>query len=352
MDFKNVLSDKRIPVPTPNDICDENGKCYFGTFDKEFPQMNFMNVHKQSPFLPDFMNKFRYTCWEAVEVTLPDIILLTAVCNMGIFGTSLTIVYDKKTRKKIACQEMMLPQQAVMAPTIMNGDTCYSQSIINRVNIKNNFENGKAYVSGRVINPGKMFKYNFELTRVSKPSVVMIPFGKNKPLYSQKDLFHAEGYIKVNGKKYKTDKDSTAIIDDHRGYYPYKMHYDWVTTMGTNTVNGKKEFFGFNLTRNQSINQDDYNENLIWFQGETSRVTPVYFHYDKPDLCHVYDDHGMVDLYYEIGDKHVMEMHLGIIDEDYTITFGELRGFICDEDGNKYILDGMTAIGEDKSLRI
>lgn len=70
MDFKNVLSDKRIPVPTPNDICDENGKCYFGTFDKEFPQMNFMNVHKQSPFLPDFMNKFRYTCWEAVELSL------------------------------------------------------------------------------------------------------------------------------------------------------------------------------------------------------------------------------------------------------------------------------------------
>ncbi|MCQ2488678.1 MAG: DUF2804 domain-containing protein [Clostridia bacterium] len=352
MDFKKYLADERIPVPTPDDVVDENGKCYFGTFDKEFPAMNFMNVHRQSRVLPDFMNKFRYTSWEAVELTLKDVVVLTAVCNMGFFGTSLTIVYDKKTKKKIACQEMMLPAQAVMAPTIINGDICYSNSIINRVKIKNNFEKGKAYVSGRVINPGKFFKYNFELTRVSKPSVVMIPFGKNKPLYSQKDLFHADGYIIVNGKKYKTDKDSTAIIDDHRGYYPYKMHYDWVTTMGTNTVNGKKEFFGFNLTRNQSIDQDKYNENLIWFQGETSRITPVYFHYDKPDLCHVYDDYGMVDLYYEIGDKHPMIMHLGIIDEDYTITFGELRGFIKDEDGNEYCLDGMVGIGEDKSLRI
>lgn len=352
MDFKKYLADERIPVPTPDDVVDENGKCYFGTFNKEFPAMNFMNVHRQSRVLPDFMNKFRYTSWEAVELTLKDVVVLTAVCNMGFFGTSLTIVYDKKTKKKIACQEMMLPAQAVMAPTIINGDICYSNSIINRVKIKNNFEKGKAYVSGRVINPGKFFKYNFELTRVSKPSVVMIPFGKNKPLYSQKDLFHADGYIIVNGKKYKTDKDSTAIIDDHRGYYPYKMHYDWVTTMGTNTVNGKKEFFGFNLTRNQSIDQDKYNENLIWFQGETSRITPVYFHYDKPDLCHVYDDYGMVDLYYEIGDKHPMIMHLGIIDEDYTITFGELRGFIKDEDGNEYCLDGMVGIGEDKSLRI
>ena len=31
-------------------------------------------------------------------------------------------------------------------------------------------------------------------------------------------------------------------------------------------------------------------------------------------------------------------------------TFGELSGYVCDEDGNKYILDGMSAIGEDKSL--
>ena len=46
------------------------------------------------------------------------------------------------------------------------------------------------------------------------------------------------------------------------------------------------------------------------------------------------------------------EVLAGIIDEDYTITFGELRGFIRDEDGNEYKLDGMTAIGEDKSLRI
>ena len=352
MDYKKYLSEKRIPVPTPNDICDENGKCYFGTFQSEFPQMNFLNVHKQAKLLPDFMNKFRYTCWEAVEITLKDVIVLTAVCNMGLFGTSLTIVYDRATKKKIACQEMMLPFQAVMAPTIMNGDTCKSKSIINRVKIKNNFENGKAYVSGRVIDPKCKLKYNFELTRVSKPSVVMIPFGKNKPLYSQKDLFHSKGYIVVNGKKYKTDKDSTAIIDDHRGYYPYKMHYDWVTTMGKNKVNGKEQFFGFNLTRNQSINQDDYNENLIWFEGSTSRITPVYFHYDEPNLCHVYDDHGMVDLYYEIGDTHLMEMHLGIIDENYAITFGELRGTIKDENGNAYTLDGMVGIGEDKSLRI
>lgn len=351
MSFKHVLSDKRIPVQTPPDVIDEKGKAIFGTFDTEFPQMNFLDIHHQT-LLPDFTNRFRYTSWEATEITLDDIILLTAVCNMGLFGTSLSVVYDRKEKKCIACQEMMLPNQAVISGTLLGGDTTKSKSIINRVNFMNDFGNDTAVVKGRTIKPGCKIKYNVKLTRVSKPSVVMIPFGKNKPLYSQKDLFKAEGYIVVNGKKYKTNKNSTAIIDDHRGYYPYNSHYDWVTTMGINTVNGKSQFFGFNLTRNQSINQDDYNENLIWFEHGRSRLTPVKFTHDEYNLWHITDEHGMVDVYFDIGDRHHMEMHLGVIDEDYHITFGELRGFICDEDGNKYILDGMPGIGEDKSLRI
>ncbi len=351
MDFKRVLSEKRNPVPTPADVIDENGKAVFGTFDSEFKSMNFLDIHRQS-ILPDFTNRFRFTSWEAVEVNLDDIILLTAVCNMGFFGTSLTIAYDKSEKKCLACQEMMLPFQAVIADTLLDGNTSKSSSVINRVKIINDFGNGKAKVKGRTVKPGCRIKYDLKLERVSKPSVVMIPFGKNKPLYSQKDLFKAKGYVIVNGKKYKTSADSTAIIDDHKGYYPYNSHYDWTTTMGTNIVNGKKEFFGFNLTRNQSINQDDYNENLVWFQNGRSRLTPVNFVHEEYNLWHITDEHGMVDVYFDIGDRHAMEMHLGIIDENYHITFGELRGYVCDEDGNKYVLDGMCGIGEDKSLRI
>jgi len=34
----------------------------------------------------------------------------------------------------------------------------------------------------------------------------------------------------------------------------------------------------------------------------------------------------------------------------FNITFGELEGYLRDEDGKKYILDGLTGIGEDKTL--
>lgn len=350
MSFKEYLAPERIPTATPADVVDENGRCIFGTFDKEFEKMNFLNAEKPS-VLPNFMNKTRLTLWEACEINFEDIVVLTAVCDMFYMGTVLTLVYDKKTKVVRDFQEILIPSsKAVISRNLLNGAQSFSKGKNANVRFINNFEKGEAIVSGHAEGKNGVITYRVKLKRVSLPSIVNIPFDDNRPLYSQKDIFHAEGYVDFNGRRYYSDDDSTAIIDDHRGYYPRHAHYDWVTTLGKNTVNGEKQFFGFNLTRNQSVDQDKYNENLIWFEGKTARLTPVVFKHEKDNLWHVVDTQGMVDLYFDIGDKFLMRVAAKIIDINYYVTFGELRGYICDEDGNKYILDGMTGIGEDKSL--
>ena len=88
MDFRKILSDKRFPVDTPENIIDKNGKAVFGTFKSEFRKMDFLDIKGQS-CTPDWYNRFRYTMWEAVEINLKDAMLLTAVCDMGWFTTAL-----------------------------------------------------------------------------------------------------------------------------------------------------------------------------------------------------------------------------------------------------------------------
>lgn len=351
MNFYDVLSEKRKSVPTPENVVDANGNAIFGTFDKEFPKMDFLKINKPT-VLPNKFNKNRLTLWEAIELNLKEITVLTAVCNMGVAATAVTIVYDKKTKKVTKCQEMFAPSKAVISDTLLNGDTTLSLGKKVAIECVNHFENGQAFVKGHATNSnGDFVCYDVQLDRVSLPSVVSIPFGENKPLYSQKDLFALKGYVIVNGTKYETDDESTAIIDDHRGYYPYVAHYDWVTTMGKMDIDGKRQYFGFNLTRNQSINQNDYNENLIWFEGKTTLLTPVRFEHEEYNKWHIRDVYGMVDIIFNIYDRFIMRLPGGLIDINYHITFGELSGYICDPDGNKYILDGMSGIGEDKSLR-
>ena len=59
----------------------------------------------------------------------------------------------------------------------------------------------------------------------------------------------------------------------------------------------------------------------------------------------------MVNITYQVNDIFRMIIHAKpLVNIEYFVTFGDLQGYIRDEDGNKYILDGMVGIGEDKTL--
>ena len=355
-DMSKYISEKRRAVETPKNIVDENGNSIFGTFDKEFEKMDFLKINKPT-CAPNFLNKLKLTLWEATEVNLKNGVLLTAVSDMSLFGKIFTIFFDKRNKKVYCWDSNLKSKDTHIAPNLINGSISEANTNDSSIKYINSFESGKSHISGSNKNKENEIEYDFELTRISKPCVVSIPFGKNRPLYSQKDFFKAEGRLVINGEEMLTDDESVAIIDDHRGFYPRRAHYDWVTTMGVNESNGKKEFLAFNLTRNQSINQDDYNENLIWFEGKTSLLPPITFSQsvkskDFKDYTewNVVDEHDMVNLKFKVYGMYPMVLHAGVIKIDYFIAFGELEGYVRDEEGTKYILDGMIGIGEDKTL--
>lgn len=359
-EFSKFISPIRRSVPTPKHLV-EGGKCVFGTFDKEFETMDFLKL-KNPTNAPDFLNPLRLTLWEATEVHLKEGYMLTAVCNMGLFGVALTLFYDQRMHKLYRWQETLTAPEAIIAPNLINGSVTKAGRKHFRIHYCNNFQEGRADVDGFFEGKDGTIDYDLKLTRLSKPSVVSIPFDtpeeRHRPLYTQKDFFKAEGYISVNGRIFETTDSSTAIIDDHRGYYPREMHYDWATFMGKLEKNGKKIFFGLNLTENQSIDPENYNENLIWFENETSLLPPVKFIKSSPTIgfdghttWHIQDAHGMVNLDFELFQVFDMVTHaLPVINIEYFIVFGELNGYVRDENGEKYIFNHVPAMGEDKSV--
>ena len=378
-EYSKYISEKRRSVPTPKDLVDENGKVVFGTFDKEFETMELLRAKKPTK-APDFLRKFKLTLWEATEVHLKNGVLLAVVCDMGIFGKQLNMFYDKRTHQVYCWDTQIKSKDTVIAPNLLNGSVAEAASDVGFVKYVNDFQDGKAQLSGKhtgkcLITPSDENKiasqsikenygeatieYDFTLTRLSKPCVVSIPFpySDNRTLYSQKDFFKAEGKLVINGEEMLSDDETTAIIDDHRGYYPRKAHYDWVTTMGVCDVNGEKKWLAFNLTHNQSTDEEAYNENLIFLEGKTSLLPPVRFtrSVESKDFRNysewtVKDEHDMVNLKFKVHGINPMVLHALVVNIDYYVAWGELEGYIRDEDGNKYVLDGMMGMGEDKTL--
>ena len=377
--FSEFIAPERRAVPTPKSMVRPDGSCEFGTFDKEFEEMDLVKLNHPTA-LPNCFNKLKLTLWEATEIHLKNGVLLAVVCDMGIFGKTLNIFYDKRDHKVYCWDTNLASKDTVIAPNLINGSIAEAHTPVSFVKYVNNFQDGKADLSGKhegkcLITAGREDKtsveaikenygeasieYEFHLTRLSDPCVVSIPFDKKRPrpLYSQKDFFKVEGRLVINGEEMLSDEDTTGIIDDHRGFYPRRAHYDWVTTMGKCNVNGEEKFLAFNLTRNQSIDQDKYNENILWLEGKSSLLPPIKFTRspESKDFRNysewiVKDEHDMVNLKFKVYGINPMIMHAGIVNIDYYVTFGELEGYLRDEDGNKYVLDGMLGMGEDKTL--
>lgn len=360
IDYAQFIAPERRSILTPRHMV-EDGKCVFGTFESEFETMDLLHIDNPTE-APNFLNRLKYTAWEAVEVHLEEGVLLAACCDMGIFGQILNIYYDKRKKKVYSWANKVPSKNVEVAPNLVNSSVSKSAGKKFSFNCTNNFQNGECDLSGWIEGKDGRIEYTFHLSRISKPSVVSIPFAdpaiRHRPLYTQKDFFRCSGQLTFNGETFRTTDTSTAIVDDHKGYYPRHAHYDWLTTMGVDETEGEKKWFAFNLTRNQSVDQEKYNENLIWFENATSLLPPVKFTRDVPTLdfqdhatWHIQDEHDMVNVTYRVYDLFRMVTHAKpIVNIEYFVTFGELEGYVRDESGKKYILDGMLGLGEDKTL--
>lgn len=365
-EYSRFIDGARRAVVPPHDLVSTDGTCVFGTFDREFESMDLVRVRKPT-HAPQCMNRLKLTLWEATEVHLEEGLLVAAICDMGIFGKVHCLFYDKRTGR-VFCWDVELPSKQVhITPNLLDGAVAEAHADTASIRYENQMVSGCTHLTGcsegvclengRKTDVPHTIEYDFQLKRVSLPSVVSIPFGSNRPLYSQKDLFEATGYLVLDGERMVAEGDRAAIIDDHRGFYPRHAHYDWVSTMGLYDIEGRKRWFGLNLTHNQSIDPVRYNENLIWLEGATSLLPPVTF--TREPECAGFNDHavwivrdeqGMVDLRFDVRAIDPTVTHALVVNIDYYFAFGQLSGYVRDEMGRKYLLDGMLGMGEDKTL--
>ena len=349
--YPDYISAKREPVDSPKDLV-ENGVAHLGTFKEPLEAISLLDIKKPCGNMPGFMKKARLTIWEAFEINMDEGTLVSAVYNMNAIGFNIMVWYDKADNKVYSWQNFAPGYKCKVAPTLVNTTTCLHLKKSD-LEICNNFEEGRCHAKGHAINKKSgEFAFEMDAVRLSPPSIVSIPLGKPNPLYSEKDFLKATGYVKINGKTYKSNERTTVIVDDHKGFYPFHAHYDWLTMMGKIDIDNEQKYFAVNFTHNQSQSEADYNENLIWVEGESFPIPPVKFEKLEKDYWRVYDDEGKCEVFFDMRKDFKMMLHLLVVDISYRLPYGTVKGYVTDTNGKKYIVDGMTGIGEDKTTRI
>lgn len=346
--FPSYIHVERRPVSAPESIV-KDGRAVFGAFDGLIKNLNITDAEKPvSALVPRFAYSARLREWEAYEVSFDEGFVCGAIYDAGPMVFNIMMFYDRETRKVTAKQSFGHPRKCVGNTLVNNTNRLVIRDF--KASIENQFQDGKVSIradySPRSKNKTAMGA-RLELESCSKPGVTVMPMGENRPVYTHKELFQAQGEIWVGDRRFTMNENSLAIIDDHKGFYPLKMHYDWITVMGMK--DGKP--LGVNLCKNQALDPKRYSENLFWLGDEQFLLPPVTFNRLPNGDWQIRNSDDMVDITFEIHDNFILRKKFSILSMDYTAPYGIVKGWVRDYSGKKVVLDGMLCMGEDISVR-
>lgn len=303
--------------------------------------------------VPAFAKSLRLKEWQAFQLGNGRYFINVALFNAKALALVQVKIYDRRDRKKHLFEKLVPPWSLRLPTNLLDSETSYRSSDAS-VSFRNLLAEGRIVISLDIAARKDVPRIVGSVTALAggcEPLVVCIPFAENRGMYSHKGLMPVEGRLLLGRDELVFgNDDGYLLMDDHRGYYPYRMEWDWVTA-GTWRDGA---LVGFNLTRNQSIDPARYNENCFWIGGVAHALPPVAFvRHDSrsPEQWTIRDRDGRVDLTFTVEVDGRVDINAVVVRSDYRGPFGTFTGTLRADDGTKLTCDGMFGMGEDFDLR-
>ncbi len=344
------------PVTSAPEKLVENSKYNLGCFNTPVKQANLIDF--PAPYklpLPKAIKALQLREWQAFQIRGKDHFIMVAIYNAKKISLVQFIVYDVKNNTKTK-YEKKVPAWVLQVPdTLYNSTASYTSNNFS-LKVKHDLESGKMNLTASIKGFNNLpdvtawFEAEHDVHQF-KPMVVCNPFSAGRVMYSHKCLMPVQGEVTMGNEHIVFEKEnSQLIIDDHKGYYPYPTIYDWVTGLGRDKEN---RMFGFNLTNNQVINQEQYNENCLWFDGELHPLPPIKV--TRPEgvqgTWKITDAYDRVNLEFKPVVHTSVNINLLILRSKYEGPYGFFNGYLKKANGEKVMLENMFGMGEDFYLR-
>ena len=343
--------------PAPAELVGPDGY-RFGTYDGPIATINPLDAAAGSGvirWVRRTVRNLRMKEWEAFQLGNDEWFVLGAVYDTKSIAL-LQVLAVHKASGRIHRWERKVPTTSLSVARGLDGTRSHGRTGAFSIAIGNDLSDGRLTVDAS--HPGGPDLPALELHGVGDCSpdsaahlVICHPFASTRALYSDKAMMPFAGTLSIGGEIIELEgARSFMILDDHHGDYPAPMRYDWVTAI-RRTDDGLVE--GFNLTDNQILDPDRYNENAVWRGNEVSRLPAV--HVERPDGPHgvwlIRDASGRVDVRFTPTVRS--EMHVGPRRclAEYYAPYGWYEGRI---DTGEFVLevDGCFGVGEQKMIRL
>ncbi len=339
----------------------ENGSVRFGRWSEPLPDINLGEADAYRlpggfP-LPRPLQQARLKEWQAFQFTNGRWFGIVALFNAKAMALAQLKLIDTDTLTKYTFEKRLTPWSLRYPQNLLDGEVSWSGD---GADFRFGFHLSRDEVDVAVSIPAAEGRpaMSLELRGDStgqEPVVVSIPFNDRRGMYSHKACVPAVGSLTVGDDVFEFEAGRSALIaDDHRGYYPRVMEWDWGTAAYTASDG---TLIGLNLTRNASIDPERFNENVIWVGGRAHPLPAVTFvRHDttatSPERWEIRDRAGRVNVDLDVLIDGRVDINAVVLKSKYRGPFGRFSGTITLEDGSVVEIPNVFGMGEDFELHV
>ncbi len=310
--------------------------------------------------LPRCVRRARLKEWQAVQLSTPELFVNLALFDAKLISLVQVKIYDRVRAEKYVFERKLPPGQMQIAGSLYNSKNvydgrdallCFDNHVEDqRIHVvldlargeRDRAGEGRPRISGR-------FSLYYD---AGAPQVVSQPFASGG-MYSHKGMFPVSGYLALGHRRIElSPARSLALLDDHKGYYPYVMRWDWLTSAKVCDDGVPR---GFNLTRNQCSEPERYNENCVWEGDRVGALPSVQFEYlrrgTSSETWRVTDREGRVDVVFTPSVPGDVRVNALVVESRYRGPFGGIEGHLAPTGLPELKLSGWFGMGEDFYLR-
>lgn len=335
----------------PSNLVDDHRQ-HLGRFSGPPARVNLIDAAYHH--LPRSLRKLRLKEWEAVQIGGPGVFVCLALFDAKLMSLMQAKVYDHERGAKSIHEWKLRPGAFSVADQLIDSTTRYADK-------RGSLEFRNELGAGRITVTLDLHATS-ELPRVAGTVVIhtdrgashvaSLPFAGEVGMYSHKGMFPIDGALAVGDRTFGLQAaDSLALLDDHKGFYPYVMRWDWVTSAAV--IGG--EAVGFNLTRNQCRDPEVFNENCAWRGDQLGTLPAVEFTREHERTANerwrVRDREGRVELTFRPTVPGDVSVNAVIVHSKYRGPFGKFEGRLEPEGLAPIVVDGWFGMGEDFHLR-
>lgn len=342
----------------PRSVVSSGGAFNFGCYNRPFQEVNLLDAKRPYKVpLTRAVKNMQLREWQAFQMGNDSYFIMMAIYNAKKVALVQFIIYNKNTQQKLRYEQQVVPWKVTIPNGLFNTTAKYNGQNF-KLSAHNDLDDNKINIRATIKKQGEdlpdleaHFIAYHNMNRV-EPMVVVMPFSDKRAMYAHKCLMPMEGQLNLGGESISFERDNAfAIIDDHKGYYPFNTHYDWVTAAGYDT---KSNLLGFNLTNNQVINQELYNENCLWYNGVLNPLPPIEVTRTQGVTgdWQIADNYDMVNLQFTPLEHTSVNKNYGLFKSKYEGPYGIFNGYLKDKAGRKVEINKLFGMGEDFYLRI